>query len=299
MVDAIHRILLAITDPFMGWLLHLPRDAALLIVAVATALVLTLVRIKTTDQDLLRRCKRDKKRQKELLREAKKRSDKDARKRHRAVIRQIGLKAAGQEGWPLLASICPVALIAVWAFARIAYCTPDPGEAVTLRMYFPAEAITDLVHMLPPEEGVRVSNGLIRRVEEDYAQDALTVVAGWAEWTLAAEKRDEPYRLRFRSKGKIIEHELCANGLRYTGPITRYGAEKEEVFEYRLQAHKYRPFGLIGEWDVRVPSWTLLGWTVFGPYAGQGMFIVDAWLIGYLLIAVPFAFIFRPLLGIH
>ena len=81
MVDAIHRILLAITDPFMGWLLHLPRDAALLIAAVATALVLTLVRIKTTDQGLLRRCKQDKKRQKELLREAKKTGDKDAQKR--------------------------------------------------------------------------------------------------------------------------------------------------------------------------------------------------------------------------
>ncbi len=282
----------------MGWMLHLPRDAALLIVAIATALVLTLVRVKTTDQGLLRRCKHDKKRQKELLREAKKRGDKDAQKRHRTTIGQIGLKAVRQEGWPLLASVLPIALIAVWTFARIAYHTPDPGEGITLRMYFPAEAITDLVHMLPPEGGVRVSNGLIRRVEDDYAPDGLTVVAGRADWTLSAQKRDEPYALRFRCKGKIIEHELCADGLRYTGPITRYGPENEEVFEYRLQEHKYHPFGVIGDWDVRAPGWTLLGWTIFGPYAGQKMFIVNAWLIGYLLIVIPFAFISRPLLRI-
>lgn len=298
MLDAINRICLAITDPILGWILYLPRDVALLIVSIGTALVLTLARIKTTDQGLLRRCKHDKKRQKELFREAKKRGDKDARKRHRNTIRQIGLKAIRQEGWPLLASIVPIALIAVWAFAHIAYDTPDPREEITLRMYFPAEAITDLVHMLPPEEGVRVSNGLIRRVEDDYAQDGLTVVAGRADWTLSAKKRDEPYALRFRWKGKIIEHELCADGLRYTGPITRYGPENEEVFEYRLEEHKYHPFGVIGDWDVRAPGWTLLGWRIFGPYAGQRMFIVDAWLIGYLLIAIPFAFISRPLLRI-
>ncbi len=298
MLDAINRIVLAIADPVMGWLLHLPRDAALLIVAIATALVLTLVRIKTTDQGLLRRCKQDKKRQKELLREAKKTGDKDAQKRHRTTISQIGLKAIRQEGWPLLASVLPVALIAVWTFGRIAYHTPDPEDGITLSMYFPAEAITDLVHMLPPEGGVTVSNGLIRRVEDDYAQDGLTVVAGRADWTLSAQKRDAPYMLRFRCKGKIIEHELCADGLRYTGPITRYGPENEEVFEYRLQEHKYHPFGVIGDWDIRAPGWTLLGWRIFGPYAGQRMFIVNAWLIGYLLIVIPFAFISRPLLRI-
>ena len=299
MLEAATRICLAVADPILGWLLYLPRDVALVLVSVGTALVLTLVRLKTTDQDLLGRCKRDKKRQKQLLREAKRRGDKDARKRHRAILGQIGLKAMRQEGWPLLASVVPVALIAVWAFARIAYVTPVPMEGITLKVYFPADAITDFVHMLPPEEGLRVEGGLIRRIEEDYAEDGVTVLAGQAGWTLSAQKRKAPYRLRFRRKGKIIEHELRADGLRYTGPITRYGPRSEEVFEYQLQDYKYHPFGIIGDWHVAVPQWTVLGWTMFGPYAGQKLFTVDAWLIGYLLIVIPVAFISRPLLGIR
>ncbi len=298
MLDALTSVCLAIADPLLGWLLYLPRDVALLILSIGTALVLALVRLKTTDQELLRRCKHDKKRQKELLRQAKRDGDKEARKRHRATIGRIGLKALRQEGWPSLAAIPPVALIAVWAFARIAYVTPDPGQGVTLSMYFAADAIGGFVHMLPPEDGLRVEGGLIRRIEEDYAEDGVTVAAGRADWTCSAQKRREPYRLRFRRRGKIIEHEFCADGLRYTGPIIRYGPQSEEVFEYRLDDYKYRPFGVIGDWRVTVPEWTVHAWTVFGPYAGQRVFTVDAWLIGYLLIVVPLAFISRPLLGI-
>lgn len=299
MLDAIHRICLTITDPVLGWLLYLPRDLALIIVSLSTALVLTLVRAKTTDQDLLRRCKSDKKRQKELLRAARRQGDKDARKRHRTMIHQIGLRAVRQEGWPLLASLVPITLIAVWAFAHIPYHAPDPEEGITLRMYFPADAITELVHMLSPGEGVRVSSGLIRRIEEDYAQDGVTVVAGRADWTLSAKKRSEPYRLRIRWQGSIIEHGLRADGLGYTGPVTRYGSKSVEVFEYQLARYKYRPFGVLKDWDVRIPRWTIIGQNVFGPYAGQRMLTVDGWLLGYLLIVIPSAFLFRPLLGIH
>jgi uncharacterized membrane protein (DUF106 family) len=298
MLDALNNACIAVADPLLGWLLHLPRDVALTLIALGTALVLTLVRIFTTDQDLLRRCKQDKKRQKQLLREAKKARDKEARARHRATIGEIGLKAARQEGWPLLASIVPVALLAVWAFARIAYCTPDPWQAVTLTMFLPADAIGELVHMMPPEDGLTVEGGLIRRVGEDYALDGVTVVAGRAIWTLSASKRPEPYALRFRRRGEIVEHELIADGLHYVGPITPYGDAPEEVFEYGLGESKYRPFGLIGDWHVRVPEWTIAGWTVFGPYAGQALFTLDAWLVGYLLLAIPFAFILRPVLRI-
>jgi len=298
MLEAINRACLAIADPLLGWLLHVPRDAALVAVAVGTALVLTLARALTTDQDLLRRCKRDKKRQKQLIRQARRAGDKDACKRHRITARQIGLKAVGQEGWPLLASIPPIVLIAVWAFARIAYCTPDPWEGIALSMYFPADAIGDLVHMLPPQEGLDVEGGLIRRVGEDYAEDGVSVVAGRAGWTLSARKRKTPYTLRVRCRGRIIEHELRADGRTYTAPVTRYGPRREQVFEYGLGDYKYRPFGRIGDWHARVPEWTVAGCTVFGPYAGQELFVADAWLIGYLLIAIPFAFILRPILRI-
>ena len=97
MLDALTSVCLAIADPLLGWLLYLPRDLALLIVSIGTALVLALVRLKTTDQELLRRCKHDKKRQKELLRQAKRKGDKEARKRHRATIGRVGLKGSRNE----------------------------------------------------------------------------------------------------------------------------------------------------------------------------------------------------------
>ena len=298
MLDALNNACLAVADPLLGWLLHLPRDVALAVVAIGTALILTLVRVFTTDQELLRRCKHDKKRQKRLLREAKKARDKEARGRHRAVIGQIALKAARQEGWPLLASIVPVALLAVWAFGRIAYCTPDPWQGVPLTMFLPADAIGEYVHLMPPEEGLTAQGGLIRRVGEDYAADGVSVVAGRAVWTLSAAKRAAPYVIQFRRRGELVAHTLVADGLHYVGPITEYGEAPEEVFEYGLADFKYRPFGLIGDWHVRVPEWTIAGWTIFGPYAGQPLFTLDAWLIGYLLIAIPFAFILRPVLRI-
>ena len=151
---------------------------------------------------------------------------------------------------------------------------------------------------MPPENGITVEGSLIRRVGEDYAADGVTVVAGRAAWVLGAERRPGPYSLRFRWRGEIVEHELLADGRHYVGPITPYGAAPEEVFEYDLREFKYRPFGLIGDWHVRVPGWTIAGWTMFGPSAGQALFTLDAWLIGYLLIAIPFAFILRPVLRI-
>ena len=123
-------------------------------------------------------------------------------------------------------------------------------------------------------------------------------MAGRAVWTLTAAERAQPYELRFRCRGELVGHELLADGLHYVGPIAPYGPAPEEVFEYDLHEHKYRPFGLIGDCHVRVPEGTVAGWTVFGPYAGQPLFTLDAWLIGYLLLAIPFAFILRPMLRI-
>ena len=46
--------------------------------AVGTAAIITLARLFTTNQDLLRRCDQDKKRLKELIREAKREKDQEA-----------------------------------------------------------------------------------------------------------------------------------------------------------------------------------------------------------------------------
>ena len=47
-------------DHLLGWLLRFPSDLQLFAVAVGSALILSAVRIWTTDQDLLKRCRQDK-----------------------------------------------------------------------------------------------------------------------------------------------------------------------------------------------------------------------------------------------
>ena len=60
MLTWINDVILAFADPLLNWLLRLPSDVALLIVAVGTGAILTLARLMTTNQDLLRRCAQDK-----------------------------------------------------------------------------------------------------------------------------------------------------------------------------------------------------------------------------------------------
>ena len=57
MFETLYSIILKISDPLLSWLLYLPRDVALLIVALGTALILTVVRRFTTNQEMLGRCK--------------------------------------------------------------------------------------------------------------------------------------------------------------------------------------------------------------------------------------------------
>ncbi len=67
MLDWINSTVLALADPLLSWLLRLPTDLALVIVAVGTGAIITFARLLTTNQDLLRRCDQDKKRLKELI----------------------------------------------------------------------------------------------------------------------------------------------------------------------------------------------------------------------------------------
>ena len=117
-----------VLDVPLGWLLALPRDLAIALVAVGTSLVLTLVRKWTTNQDRLRRAGADVRRLRALLREAKWEKDRGAVRRLRttlAMVRTIRFRA---EGLPLLVSIVPIALLAFWAVQRLDYLR-DPEFA--------------------------------------------------------------------------------------------------------------------------------------------------------------------------
>ena len=105
MLETLNNFVLSIADPLLSWLLLVPANLAIIIIAIGTSAILTFVRLFTTNQDLLRRCDADKKRLKQLIREAKARKDKEAVKRHRATMGGVSMKLMRAEGLPLLTFI--------------------------------------------------------------------------------------------------------------------------------------------------------------------------------------------------
>ena len=138
----------------------------------------------------LHRAAADKKRLRDLIREAKRRKDRDAVRRHRATLGQIGLLTLGAELRPLLAAIGPIALLATWCALRLEFHPPRDGEPVKLAVYTPVSATDKLIHLVP-EEGL-TADGWIKRVE---AVTDNGPPYGLASWELKAQASEEPYRL--------------------------------------------------------------------------------------------------------
>ncbi|HOI53719.1 MAG TPA: EMC3/TMCO1 family protein [Phycisphaerae bacterium] len=275
-LDTLNSALMSIGDPALGWLLNLPRSVALFIIAIGTALILTVVRLWTTNQDLLGRCKRDKARLKQLMKEAKKAGDKEAVARYRTTVGQIGMKTMKAEGKPLLASIVPIAIIACWAWARIAYEAPVPGEPMDVYVYYEAAAIGRLTHLVP-QENLEAETGWIQKVVQDVDRDGKPINSGVARWRLRAAQKNDPYLLEFRYDGRTFTKEFIVDGRKYAEPITFY-EEGAPALCTELKLTEAKLFGVI-------PGLPWIG--------------MQAWMVGYLVIVLPFSFLLKPLLRIN
>ena len=273
MLDLINSGILSVMDLLLGWMLHLPTDAVLLIVAVGTGALLTVARLFSTDQNLLRRCSDDKKRLKELLKKAKRGKDTDAVQRHRATLRMVASKTAASEWRPILVAIIPLAFLGTWAWQRIAYVPPRTDEPVEVMLYLPVSAEGQVVH-ITPVDGVEAESGWVRRV---------TVVAddkgpphGLATWTLRAKGAEEPYDLRFRYEGRTCQHPLLVGQATYTAPLI-YHDDPDIICS-----------------EVALPEVKLLGLVPGIPWFG-----IQPWLVAYFLIAIPSVLALKRILGIY
>jgi uncharacterized membrane protein (DUF106 family) len=264
MLERINDFCLWLMDPLLGWLLDLPSDLALLVLALLTALTLTLVRPLTTNQALLRSAGEDDRTLKGLLREARRRGDKEAVRRHKTTRAMIAMLKFKAEGWPLLLSLAPVALLATWAISRLEFHPPRAGEQIELVLYAPITAIDDVVHLVPVD-GVKTSGGWVKQVTVVDEEPPY----GEAKWTLAAEARPEPYLLTIRLKDRSLEHPLLVGQRIYAPALKDHGNRL-------ITELKMRPVKLFN---------ILPGWGYFLP----------AWLVGYLLISIPLVFLIRRL----
>jgi len=292
MLETLGRFVVEMMDYVLGWVLYLPRDAMLLVVAGLTSGILVAARKLTTDQDWLARAAADRKRLRELIRQARRNRDKEARKRHKATLLLIKTRSLRYEVKPLLVAIVPVALVATWCFSRLGYIPPKAGERLEVRAYLPSSAIGRLVHMAPVE-GVQPEEGWIRRVVKDSppAREGLweTVNAamrsffgaeaspgGVAVWHLRARGRPQAYPLRFHHAGRTYEYDLLVGCRRYSPPVKAFDGGGVQAVEVVMRPVKL--FGVVG--------------------GVEGLFL-PPWVVAYLLITIPLVYVLKRLLGVY
>ncbi len=284
MLDWVNHAIVALADPLLNWLLRLPADLALVIVAAGTGAVIALCRLLTANQDLLRRCGQDKKRLKELIRQAKREKDQEAVKRYRTTRNMIAMTTIKEEGWPLLAAVVPIAILGTWCFQRLAYVPPRAGETVAVKACFPVSAVGELAHVVP-QEGVREvsredpdSGGKwIQEVVNDAAGPGGIANRGIATWKIRARARPEPYVLEIRCKTVTVKKELLVGQPVYSPDVEFYGND-QPILSAQIEMKPVKFLGLV---------------------PGIDWLLVPPWLVAYFLIAVPSVSLIKRVTGIY
>jgi len=255
---------LHVVDSLLGWLLRLPSDVAILGVALISALIITLIRRFTTNQDLLGRIAHDKKRLRELARSA----DKEAKQRYRGTRSLVMLKALKAEGWPLLFSLLPVGLLATWCIFRLEYRPPTAADKITVVVETPITKVGLPIHLVP-QDGLN-TDGWVRAVEECKEEGRGDF--GQAKWTLLAKASPQPYSLLFRLDKRSYGHPLIVGQTHYATPVD---VHSDEVVTY-VEMEPVRLFGVV----PGIPA------LAFPP-----------WLVAYLLLTIPCAVLVKRLTG--
>jgi hypothetical protein len=249
-LNAITNGLLAILDVPLGWLLALPRGVAILIVAIGTSLILTICRKWTTNQEKLGRAKRDLDRLKQIRREAKREGDKERVKQVRMTVSMIQIMKVKAEGMPLLVSIVPVALLAIWAFSRLNYYAPQPDEPVVIEANFqPASLARGRLARLvaPPEVKVEAA---IQVVEDDPKGDN-----GLAKWTVVPTEPAKDVTLLARYRDDEVPVTMDVGGNIYQPPIAFYAGKTEGITATQVHLEQATFFGVPGLHPIFLPAW--------------------------------------------
>jgi uncharacterized membrane protein (DUF106 family) len=275
MLTALNNMVLAIADPVLGWLLCLPTDVTLIVVSLATAVVLTLARPLTTDQDLLRRCREDKRRLRQLIKEARKSKDKEAVRRYKSSLALITMKTLKSEGRPLLLAIAPVAVLAVWCFFRLEFHPPKANETISVHAYFPVSAAGNLVHIVP-QDGMTAENGWVQEIVA-VTDPAEGPPHGMATWHLHAEAAPKPYLLEIRYRAGTYTKQLLV-GQRTYAPAVEFYADGAPVICSEIQMKPVKLFGI-------VPGIPPLG--------------LAPWLMAYFVIAIPSVPLVKRVVGVY
>jgi hypothetical protein len=257
-LSAIASFITAMGDFLFGWLLALPRDLAIVGIALVTSLVLTLARKWCTNQELLGRCAADLRRLKQLIRQAKARRYGPPHKRSevqrmKGTMSLIKLKQLAAEGRVLLVALVPLAVLATWGMARLEYLPPVPGQELTLRAYYPLSSVGKLTHLVP-REGLELKGGSSAvqqvRADEDGGGN------GVAEWVLVAREPLPATELTIRHQERAVTHTLRMDGRIYEPPIQRH--DEDSILATEIVLTPSRFLGVVpGAAAIGLPPWVL------------------------------------------
>jgi hypothetical protein len=256
-------------DACFGWMLTLGRDLPLVIVAILTALLIVAARRFATNQTLLSRCHRDRRRLAELIRQARSQRDRPALARYKRTLSQLRHTMLRQEFRPLLVLLIPIAFLATWCFDRLEYLPLRPGETIRVSLYRPASADGQFAHIVPLD-GLEAGDGWIQRFAAEPGGSELSA----ARWKLTASAAGA-YQLIFRYQDQSFAHRLVVGDGRYALPIQYHDSDQRSFT--RVELAPRRLFGT-------VPG---LPWRGFAP-----------WVVGYLLLTIPMYPVLRRLLRV-
>ena len=262
MMDRIEEWVMGVGDFLLGWLMGWPSDGRLLGVALGSALILLVARAWTTDQGLLRRCRDDKVRLKQMMKVAKAGGEVAVMKRYRATLGMIAIKQMREEFLPLLVAIVPLGILATWAVHRLEFQRWSVGETVEFAAFFPRSSEGQVTYLIP-RAGVKAESGWVAEISELSPKEGNRLVA---RWRLTGEAGVESGDLVIRHGGKSFLHPVTVGGQR--GEVAM-GVLGTELFLKPVQ--------------------------LFGMVPGVPWLHLPGWMVGYLLLIVPLTFLLKRL----
>ena len=254
-----HEFCISVGDTLFGWLLYLPRDVSLMLLAVVTTMVLLLIRRLVANQLTLQFTVQDDRRLRRLIHRARRRGDRQRAQSYRQTRASVARKRLAAEFWPAVFTLLPLGIMVTWAADRMAYYPPASGAPIELVVYTPVTAVGDVVHLVPRPE-VQLSGGWMREIELSERVGRPRGLASW-DVCLPPPPTDVPLQLRFGAT--TIQHRLRVGHVTYAPPVTVHGADL--ITTNSLEP--YRPFSFI-----RGTSW------------------LPAWSVAYFLLSATFFF---------
>lgn len=263
MIETLCAWALTVADLLLLWAWRLSPDLALILIAVASAAALALLRRWTTPQAWLHRARADLAVLKTALRTARQNRDAAARARHLALKRRIDLQRLLRAELPALAAALPVLLIlAQWAYLRLEFRPVQTGETVTLHLEASPSWAGQTVHMVPGPE-MAVAGSPIRSITAEASAEGPVTVT----WSLTPTQTQD---LHLRLADRTLVHPVVLAPR--PDPVARI--DQGDGLATRLDLIPYRAFGFIPTLD---PLWC------------------PAWLLAYLMITLPGMFVLRRL----